>query len=50
MEGLPLFATTFNERMIKALTKAGFVQRGREWRRKQGGQMLSLWIKGNTPK
>jgi predicted GNAT family N-acyltransferase len=39
----PWFATTDNEYMKKTLAKAGFVQRGKEWKGKRG--RLSLWIK-----
>jgi len=40
----PLFATTSAKYMKQTLSKAGFVQRGKEWRGTRGDQ-LSLWIK-----
>ena len=40
----PLFATTSNAAMKRALQKAGFVQRGREWAGRRGDR-LSLWLK-----
>ncbi len=39
----PLFATTDNERMKKTLVKAGFSQRGEEWKGSRG--VLTLWIR-----
>ena len=42
--GKPLFATTSNARMKSTLTKAGFVQRGKEWKGRRGDQ-LSLWLR-----
>jgi len=39
-----LFATTSSDRMKATLTKAGFVQRGNEWKGRRQGQ-LSLWMK-----
>ena len=39
----PLFATTSNEHMKRTLRKAGFVQRGKEWKGEK--EQLSLWIK-----
>jgi hypothetical protein len=38
-----LFATTDDEHMIRTLSGAGFVRRGREWRGRRG--QLSLWLK-----
>lgn len=38
-----IFATTSNDRMKKTLSKAGFVQKGQEWKGQTG--RLSLWIK-----
>lgn len=38
-----LFATTDDERMMKTLSGAGFVRRGREWRGRRG--QLSLWLR-----
>jgi len=42
-QGRPLFATTSNKYMKKTLEKAGFVQRGKEWKGEK--EQLSLWIK-----
>lgn len=39
----PLFATTDCERMKTVLSKAGFVQKGHEWKGRRG--QLSLWLK-----
>lgn len=39
-----IFATTFDDRMKKTLTRAGFVQKGRAWKGNTG-QQLSLWIR-----
>jgi hypothetical protein len=39
----PLFATTYQERMMKTLMRVGFVKKGREWRGRQ--HMLSLWYR-----
>jgi GNAT superfamily N-acetyltransferase len=39
----PLFATTYNEWMMKTLEKVGFVRKGKEWRGRK--RMLSLWYK-----
>jgi hypothetical protein len=41
----PLFATTSNPYMKRTLEKLGFIQRGNEWRGKDGN-LLSLWITG----
>jgi hypothetical protein len=38
-----LFATTYNEWMMKTLAKAGFVRKGKEWKGRK--HMLSLWYK-----
>jgi len=38
-----LFATTYNEWMMKTLEKAGFVRKGKEWKGRK--HMLSLWYK-----
>jgi hypothetical protein len=38
-----LFATTDDEHMMKTLSGAGFIRRGREWRGHRG--QLSLWLK-----
>lgn len=38
-----LFATTYSERMKATLAKAGFVQKGTEWKGRR--QMLSFWDK-----
>lgn len=42
--GSTLFATTSSDRMKRTLTKAGFVQRGREWNGRRQDQ-LSLWMR-----
>jgi GNAT superfamily N-acetyltransferase len=39
----PLFATTYEERMMKTLTRVGFFKKGKEWRGRQ--HMLSLWFR-----
>jgi RimJ/RimL family protein N-acetyltransferase len=39
----PLFATTDDERMKRALTRSGFVRQGHEWKGNRGS--LSLWIR-----
>jgi len=41
--GGPLFATTSSEGMKKTLVKAGFAQKGREWKGQKG--QLSLWMR-----
>lgn len=41
-----LFATTSNERMKRALKKAGFEQNGDEWKGRRN--TLSLWIRANS--
>ena len=41
--GGPLFATTSSDRMKRTLGKAGFAQKGREWKGWQAP--ISLWIK-----
>jgi len=38
-----LFATTSNPRMKKTLTRAGFMQKGQEWKGRKG--QLSLWLR-----
>ena len=40
----PLFATTSNESMKRALGQFGFVRRGNEWTGDRGG-VLSLWVR-----
>jgi hypothetical protein len=39
----PLFATTYNQSMKDALIRAGFRNRGRDWKGRK--HMLSLWMK-----
>ncbi len=39
-----VFATTFDAHMKKTLTRAGFAQKGREWKGNRG-KRLSLWIR-----
>jgi len=41
--GGPLFATTSSDGMKKTLVKAGFVQKGREWKVQKGE--LSPWMR-----
>lgn len=42
--GKTLFATTSSDAMKRTLIKAGFVQRGREWKGRRQDQ-LSLWLR-----
>jgi hypothetical protein len=39
----PLFATTFNERMMTSLGRCGFEKKGKKWQNPKG-DWLSLWI------
>ena len=38
-----LFATTYDPRMKKTLSAAGFTEKGKEWKGRE--QMLSLWLR-----
>jgi RimJ/RimL family protein N-acetyltransferase len=40
-----LFATTYHDRMKRTLARAGFVQKGNQWKSKNEKDMLSFWEK-----
>lgn len=40
-----LFATTYHDRMKRTLARAGFVQKGNQWKSKNKKDMLSFWEK-----